>query len=182
MFSNTRSRTSTESTKSKNRILATFALPSFRFEFEGIFIIFFIEMIPKGLYSDSSPFFNRHVCNKMVSLCDPSKNTCSWAITSRCLILNPIDVSQFFKVFFVDIFIRLNKLIDFFPKSFLNVFILCNKVYHHLSEMTRSLSSTCKECTKLVNQFIEIVTLRLFHGILFPFRVYLIRVKVSFQN
>lgn len=117
----------------------------------------------------------------MIIWCNPCKNSCTRTIVSSSFILYPINVNKFFQIFTIDIFIRLNMLINLFSEPFLNSFIFRNIINHHFSKMTCSLCSSGKKCAKLFNQFIKVIILSLFFLVLFPFRAQVRRIKTFLQ-
>jgi hypothetical protein len=128
----------------------TFALPSFWPKFIGIFEVFLDKMATSWLSAHYGVFYNRNIFQIVVFYCTSLENAIGRPVASCCLVLNPVDIVQFFQVFMCNICIWLYDGVDFLSKFSVNFGISSYVVNDHSEEPRCCVCSRNQKCLKLI--------------------------------
>lgn len=126
MFAYTISWSSAKSYKRIWMIVFTLFLPSFWPKLMRIFVIKLVIVRRIWININTSSFHNGYFSNIMILLRNSCKYTITRPIKSQCLVLNPVNIVQFFKIFFCDILLTLYNTINMLSKFVLYSFVFRN--------------------------------------------------------
>ena len=150
LLSETTSKASAESHKSKGMNSLTFFFPSFRSELIWIFEVFLAEMVTPGLRTDYSVLYDRDVFDIMVLCCTPLENSICRPKKSCRLVLYPINIYKLLQVFICDICIWFDDWADLLSNLSVNFGVLSEIVNDHSEEVSCCVCSRNWKCLKLI--------------------------------